>query len=421
MLRRAPGSLAALGWVLLPMGQLFAQVSSEPWLAVTGVRFWTLGDVTRVVVEVTGEFDYRGEKLPNPHRIYFDLFGCKPRLGAGVIEAGGALLQQIRVAETQPGVTRVVLDLAGPAEYLAAQLANPSRLIVELRATKTATLDRPPTLGQTPGAPTEPRAAESRALGARPSGAPVGARPSPTGTPSLVRALGLKVARVVLDPGHGGHDTGTVGPTGLAEKDLVLDVARRLGALLEERLGAEVIYTRTDDSFVSLERRTEIANQSKADLFLSIHANAGSHSASGVETYFLSLTTSREALEVAARENATSEKTIHELEELVRKIALQDKVEESREFAKAIQSALHRTLSGTSGRDRGVRKAPFLVLLGASMPSVLAEIGFLSNPREERLLKRPAQRQRIAEGLFRGIASYAATLGQFQAARAAAP
>lgn len=406
--------------VFLAGHPVFSQSPSDSLLAVTGVRFWTLGDVTRVVVEVSGEFEYRSERLSGPDRIYFDILSSRPRLAAGAVQpvkVGGGILRQIRIAETQPGITRVVLDLAGPAEYIAAQLANPSRLIVELRASKIAT--QPETGAAVARSATQEAGAERSAPGAAvppPSRVAQPARPTHTGTRSLVRALGLKLTRVVLDPGHGGHDTGTIGPTGLAEKDLVLDVARRLGALIEERLGAEVVYTRTDDTFVPLEQRTAIANQSKADLFLSIHANAGPRSATGVETYFLSLTTSREALEVAARENATSEKTIHELEDLVRKIALQDKVDESREFATAIQSALQATLASAGSRDRGVRKAPFLVLVGAAMPSVLAEIGFLSNPREERLLKRPAHRQRIAEALFQGVSNYASTLSHFQAA-----
>lgn len=425
MLRRAWPRRSALDRaircaVFLAGHLAFSQSSSDAPLAVTGVRFWTLGDVTRVVVEVSGEFDYRGERLVAPDRIYFDILASRPRLAGDavpVVKVGDGLLRQIRLAETKPGVTRVVLDLAGPAEYSAAQLANPSRLIVELRGSKVASQPEPSAaVGRVAAPQAGPESAAPGSGAALPPRAAQPARPTHTGTRSLVRALGLKLTRVVLDPGHGGHDTGTIGPTGLAEKDLVLDVARRLGALIEERLGAEVVYTRTDDTFVPLEQRTAIANQSKADLFLSIHANAGSRSASGVETYFLSLTTSREALEVAARENATSEKTIHELEDLVRKIALQDKVEESREFATAIQSALQTTLAGASGRDRGVRKAPFLVLVGASMPSVLAEIGFLSNPREERLLKRPAHRQRIAEALFKGVSSYASTLSHFQAA-----
>ena len=150
----------------------------------------------------------------------------------------------------------------------------------------------------------------------------------------MIRVLGLKVGRIVLDPGHGGHDTGTVGPEGLREKDLVLDVAKRLGALIEERMGSEVIYTRSDDTFIPLERRTEIANEAKADLFLSIHANSSPlRTAAGVETYYLNFTTSKAALDLAARENAGSQKSVYELQDLLEKIALKDKVEESREFA----------------------------------------------------------------------------------------
>jgi len=235
----------------------------------------------------------------------------------------------------------------------------------------------------------------------------------------MIRVLGLKVGRIVLDPGHGGHDTGTTGPDGLREKDLVLDVAKRLGALIEERMGSEVIFTRSDDSFVALERRTEIANEAKADLFLSIHANSSPlRTAAGVETYYLSFTTSRSALEVAARENSASQKTVYELQDLLEKIALKDKVEESREFANRVQSALYTFSAKTNARakDRGVRKAPFVVLIGASMPSVLAEIGFISNPRDETTMKRPEYRDRLAEALYKGLASYASTLSHFQVA-----
>jgi N-acetylmuramoyl-L-alanine amidase len=238
------------------------------------------------------------------------------------------------------------------------------------------------------------------------------------GGSSLVRALGLKLERVVIDPGHGGHDTGTIGRAGLTEKDLVLDVARRLGTLIEERLGAEVIYTRTEDVFVPLEERTALANEKKADLFLSIHGNAGVRSAAGSETYYLNFTTSKTAMEVAARENASSQRSIHELQGLIEKIALKDKVEESREFAARVQTALVRELarSNNASRDRGVRKAPFVVLIGAAMPSVLSEIAFLSNPQEEKLLKREDYRQKIAEGLYKGLSQYASTLSRFQVA-----
>ncbi len=235
------------------------------------------------------------------------------------------------------------------------------------------------------------------------------AQPTADGQRSLIRALGLKVGRIVIDAGHGGHDTGTIGPNGLLEKDLVLDVSLRLGQLLQGKMGAEVIYTRDDDTFVPLETRTAIANQQQADLFISVHANSSQDaSARGVETYYLNFNPSPDALEVAARENAVSEKSVHELGDLVKKIALKEKVEESREFATDVQHSLHQGLAGkdTAIRDRGVKKAPFIVLIGANMPSILAEIAFVSNPGDERKLQTPEYRQKIAESLYKGVARY---------------
>jgi N-acetylmuramoyl-L-alanine amidase len=235
------------------------------------------------------------------------------------------------------------------------------------------------------------------------------ARPTASGDRSLIRALGLKIGKIVIDPGHGGHDTGTIGPNGLEEKDLVLEVGRRLGKLLETRLGAEVVYTRKDDTFIPLETRTAIANKERADLFISIHANSSDDpEARGVETYYLNFTSSPDALEVAARENAVSEKSIYELQDLVKKIALKEKIEESREFAGDVQESLHAGLAAKSPaiRDRGVKKAPFIVLIGANMPSILAEISFVSNPTDERRLETAEYRQKIAESLYRGVAKY---------------
>jgi N-acetylmuramoyl-L-alanine amidase len=235
------------------------------------------------------------------------------------------------------------------------------------------------------------------------------AAPTANGERSLIRALGLKIGKIVVDAGHGGHDTGTVGPNGLQEKDLVLDVALRLGKLLERKLGAEVVYTRDDDTFIPLETRTAIANKEQADLFISVHANSSSDpSARGVETYYLNFTSSRDALETAARENAVSEKSIHELQDLVKKIALKEKIQESREFAADVQKSLYNGLNARNPglKNRGVKKAPFIVLIGANMPSILAEISFVSNPSDERKLKTGVYRQRIAESLYKGIANY---------------
>ena len=239
------------------------------------------------------------------------------------------------------------------------------------------------------------------------------AQPMAAGDRSLTRALGLKIGKIVIDAGHGGHDTGTIGPHGLLEKDLVLDVAKRLGKALQARLGAEVVYTRRDDTFIPLETRTAIANRERADLFISIHANSSRDSdARGVETYYLNFTSSPEALEVAARENAVSAKSVHELQDLVKKIALKEKIDESREFAGDVQQSLYGglALSNAGIRNRGIKKAPFIVLIGANMPSILAEISFVSNPTDERKLETSEHRQRIADSLYRGVARYAGGL-----------
>jgi N-acetylmuramoyl-L-alanine amidase len=240
------------------------------------------------------------------------------------------------------------------------------------------------------------------------------AQPTKDGQSTLTRALGLKIGRIVIDAGHGGHDTGTIGPTGLMEKDLCLDVALRLGKIIQQRLpGADVVYTRSDDTFIPLEERTHIANEARADLFISIHANSShDHQARGIETYYLNLKGSPDAMEVASRENATASESIHDLEDIVKKIARSEKIDESREFASDIQDSLAKRIQKQYKpvKDRGVRKAPFVVLIGADMPSILTEISFLSNPADEQLLKKPDHRQRVAEGLYQGVASYLQSL-----------
>jgi N-acetylmuramoyl-L-alanine amidase len=235
------------------------------------------------------------------------------------------------------------------------------------------------------------------------------AQPSSTGDRSLTRALDLKIGRIVIDPGHGGADTGTVGVNGLQEKDLVLDVSQRLGKILQRRMGADVIYTRDSDKFIPLESRTEIANHENADLFVSIHGNHSEDPQTrGVETYYLSFTAATDALQVASRENAASEMSVGKLQDLVKQIAMNEKVGESREFAANVQRALYAGVSNgnLAIRDRGVKKAPFIVLIGAHMPSILAEISFLSNSVDEQNLKKSEYRDQIAESLYRGIAKY---------------
>ncbi len=233
---------------------------------------------------------------------------------------------------------------------------------------------------------------------------------------SLTRALGLKVNRIVIDAGHGGHDDGTIGPHGVLEKDIVLDVALRLATLVRQRMSAEVVLTRSDDTFIPLQERTKIANDNKADLFLSIHANSSpAPEVAGTETFYLNLTTSPGALDVAARENAGADKTVGDLKDLIQSITLNDKIEESHTFAQDVQNAinLQAERSNAAAHNRGVKRAPFVVLIGASMPSVLAEIGFLSNSRDESNLGKPEYRQKVAEALYKGLAQYSQSLSHF--------
>ena len=462
-----PMKLAAAIAISLPL--LMAESARAPMHAVTAVRHWSVGDVTRVAIEVSGEIQFRSDRLHNPERIYFDILSTRPRFERRVYaeDVTDKLLKRVRIAETTPGVTRVVLELGGEdVEVTPSLLLNPNRLMVELRAgaapvtppvappapsVTSAVLPPPPKLNvvavkaevprmEAPAAkpldppvvfPPDPKVEVAKADLPKIPDPPVpsapahvekasSARPTSNGESSLTRALGLKINRVVIDPGHGGQDQGTSGPKGLMEKDLVLDVAKRVGKLIEDRMGAEVIYTRTDDTFIPLEGRTALANEKKADLFLSIHANSSpaTHVA-GIETYYLNFTDSKDSLDVAARENAVSEKSVFELKDLIQKITLHDKAEESREFASRVQASLFalsaRNFPGE--KNRGVRKAPFVVLIGASMPSILAEIGFLSNPKEESLLKKSDYRDKLAEALYRGVSRYAQSLSHFQVAQ----
>ena len=382
--------------------------------------------VVRVALDVNGVRDYTAVLTSNPTQLVIDLygnsFGSEPVRSAGTRRtdrpAGNPAASE-NAASNGPREKQVVAanhpsdETARPAEPPAT--SNAKNVV-------TGTLEAANSGASSPGPRnTLPSAKNSKSRSSktlRPDEKPDLVRsasaPQPTrdGQATLTRTLGLKIGRIVIDPGHGGHDTGTIGPTGLMEKDLCLDVALRLGKIIEQRLpGADVIYTRSDDTFIPLEERTNIANQAKADLFISIHANSSHDSgARGIETYYLNLKGSAEAMEVASRENATAQEGVHDLESLVKKIAQTEKIDESKEFAQDIQDSLAKRIQNQKNakniKNRGVRKAPFVVLIGADMPSILTEISFLSNPADEKLLKQPEQRQRVAEGLYQGISSY---------------
>jgi N-acetylmuramoyl-L-alanine amidase len=256
---------------------------------------------------------------------------------------------------------------------------------------------------------------DPRVARADPDAPPATPQVNRAGSYSLARQLGLGARKIVIDAGHGGHDPGTLGRGGLQEKDLVLDVAVRLQRLVRDELGAEVVMTRSTDVFVPLEERTAVANAQGADLFLSIHANSSRNpGVRGIETYFLNFAQDPHAEAVAARENAISPATLKDLQNLVKAIALNSKIDESRDFASSVQEALVQTIRPIAPdvSDRGVRTAPFYVLIGANMPSILAEIAFVSNPQEERLLRTPEHRDRIARSLLDGVRAYLDSLGR---------
>jgi N-acetylmuramoyl-L-alanine amidase len=386
--------------------------------------------MTRVVLEVDSLAEYSAFLLPNPYRLIIDIHGkqqvpvsvarndepAKPNVGTKT-DIGSAKKEPTYIGSGQPAPPAKTED---PTKELAESNAPITRELAKSHPADVRSTTAPtsaPTVDVV--APRTANAKKSTKKGkdkdketesANATSPPKEADPLAGGDRSLIRALGLKIGRIVVDAGHGGHDTGTIGPRGLLEKDLVLDVATRLGKLLEQKLGAEVVYTRDDDTFIPLETRTAIANKHEADLFISVHANSSRDpKARGVETYYLNFTSDSDALEVAARENAVSQKSVFELSDLVKKIAMKEKIEESREFAADVQGALFTGLSLKNAglRNRGVKKAPFVVLIGANMPSILAEISFVSNPQDEKRLKTPEYRQKIAESLFRGVSKYA--------------
>ena len=463
---------------LPPPAEKIPQEATGPGLReVSAVRRWVGPNYMRIVVGINGEVKFDSVRLANPDRIVLDLQSAhlSAELKGKTFPVEDGFLRQIRVAQFSPDVARVVLDVEKMEGYSIFSLPNPFRLVIDVQgavrtqmartmkpATPASAEGQKPDKVHNPAAPltgqvetagktpppatiqvkTEPESStrpegnqKESASVSTPSQSDSGvnakektgttaaditpaiqpAAPTESGSRTLTRALGLKIGRIVIDPGHGGHDTGTIGPTGLEEKEVVLDVGLKLKKLLERNTGCEVVMTRSDDMFIPLEERTAIANEKSADLFISIHANASpDKSARGIETYYLNFTSSPDALEVAARENASSQEAVHQLQDLIKKIAMTEKIEESQDFARQVQREVYTRVTKVSGaqRDRGTKKAPFVVLIGANMPSVLAEISFLSNPRDERLLRKSDYRDKIAYALYEGILGYVKNLGE---------
>jgi N-acetylmuramoyl-L-alanine amidase len=423
-------------------------------VALRDITRTTIPDGVRVTIEMDAESRYRSERLEQPRRLFFDLAGVRPiaALQDATLKYADDVVREIRLGRHPRNTTRVVVDMEGVDRYSVFTLYNPFRLVIDfqrsaagapaspsaqappapaahtdilsggaapaLGAPASVPVVIPPPVAPAPVPPTSPPSAS-------PASSPVAAFPPLPAAPavnsdgkfSIARQLGLGISRVVIDAGHGGHDPGARA-NGLNEAELVLDVALRLGKLLQKQPGIEVVMTRDRDVYIPLEERTAIANQEGADLFLSIHANASRNTAArGVETYFLNFATNPEAEAVAARENAASGRTMNSLPEIVRAIALNNKIDESRDFAAIVQRSMVRRLATKNRqlKDLGVKQAPFVVLIGAGMPSVLAEISFVTHRQEAQLLKTAAYRQQIADALLDAVMRYQQSLKKVKA------
>jgi N-acetylmuramoyl-L-alanine amidase/putative methionine-R-sulfoxide reductase with GAF domain len=359
---------------------------------ITGIRHWSSADASTVVLDLEDQIQYEAHRLASPDRIYFDLHDTSlgREFEGKTVEVGDALLAKVRVAQPTAGLTRVVLETRGNSTYSVSLEPNPYRLVVQVRK---------------PGANTKsqvslfPEAPEQEKMAI--------VVPPPTREDLQLRARVPKM-RIVVDAGHGGWDLGTVGRKGLLEKDLVLEIAQRLGKLLETRLGADVILTRNDDNYIPLDERAGKANQSQADLFISVHANYSDLlSARGVETYYTNVFAAPSVKDLETRDpehgkNASTAK--------LSPADLHEKIEQSRRLAASVQRSLYGTLSAQNPglRDRGVKAASYVVLTETAMPGILAEVSFVSSPTDEQKLQSDGYREQIAEALYKGIARYAA-------------
>jgi N-acetylmuramoyl-L-alanine amidase/putative methionine-R-sulfoxide reductase with GAF domain len=358
---------------------------------VTGIRHWSAADSSTVVLDLQDQVQYEAHRLTGPDRIYFDLHDTSlPSEFAGkAIDIGDTLLARVRVAQPVSGLTRVVLETKGNSNFSVSLEPNPYRLVVQVRRIGADTKAQ---VNLFPGAQAEK---EKLAI----------VVPPPTREDFLLRARVPKL-RIVVDAGHGGWDLGTVGRQGLLEKDLVLEIAQRLGKLLESRLGADVILTRIDDNYIPLDERAGIANQAQADLFISVHANYSDlPSARGVETYYTNFFAAPNAKDLETRQINKNAVTAS-----LSPAELHDKIEQSRRLAASVQRSLYGTLAVQNPglRDRGVKEASYVVLTETAMPGILAEVSFVSSPTDEQKLRSDGYREQIAEALYKGIARYAA-------------
>ena len=407
----------------MPVPAIAAPGKGKPAGVVQGIRYWSGGAYTRIVIDQDKPVKFQAYELKRPDRLVFDLLDTQ--LSASVekdpLPVNDGILKQVRSSQNKPDIVRVVLDLASIKSYYAFPLHDPERLVIDVTGEGGKMSEADPSTSASGSQQNEAPAAEAGPQTKVGPQSPI-TLPSKThdgnstigDSLSLSRQLGLKIKTVAIDAGHGGHDPGAMSKSGLKEKTITLDIAKRLAALVKERLGCTVVMTRDKDVFIPLEQRPFIAKSKGADLFVSIHVNANrKRKTRGIETYIQSLRASdRDAMATAARENSMSTKRLSELKSELDRIfadlAKDDKLEESLQLAHAVQGSLVDTMKPIKGHvvNLGVKRAFFYVLINTEMPSILAEVGFISNPEEEKLLKKESYRQSIAEALYEGVKKY---------------
>jgi N-acetylmuramoyl-L-alanine amidase len=400
-----PGSAPAAKGKLAKKKPAFSEQTSatiRPLAVLNEMKHWSNPDYTRISLEldrdVTWEAHQLGKDSPGkPGRVYIDINHA--RLGKNVrdVTIGDGLLRGARVGQYRPDVVRVVLDTENIKDFKIFPLSEPARLIIDVRGERPVEFSRlEPSISSIPEPLAELRTDE------RPS--VIEKKPRVQKKPAI-----SKIRRVVVDPGHGGHDPGAVGPSGLQEKDVVLAIGLKLRDLLRDELALDVVMTRSTDIFIPLEERTAIANKVNADLFLSVHANAAANrNANGIETYYLNLAKTEKAAQLAAKENGTSLEKVSVLQAILFDLMANYKLNDSAHLADEVQKALHKKAHSyyPDVKNLGVKQGPFYVLVGATMPSILVESAFLSNAQEEARLKDPAYLDLTAEGILDGVRGY---------------
>lgn len=364
-------------------------VQSRKAAVIKELRHWSTKNYTRIVIETSKPVIYKGFLLKrqknHPRRLYINLKNCRvSRRMQKTIPLHNGLLRRLRSAQYKPNIGRVVLDMESVSDYKIFNLEKPFRIVIDIKGAKK----------------------QAKALALLP--APLIPR-----NPTLAQQLGLGIKRIIIDPGHGGKDPGAIGVGGLREKDIVLKVAKMLARRLRSRLTSQVILTRTRDVFIPLEERTAIANTKDGDLFISIHANAArSPKAHGIETYYLDLTNNKANMRLAASENATSAKNISDLQKILSSLMHNSKKQESAKLAHIVNRSLVKEMNNDySGiKNHGIKKAPFIVLIGAQMPSILTEIAFITNPKTAKRLHQHKYLEDLADGLANGIIQYTKAL-----------